>query len=245
MTNVELPIRASERARRARIERALALLDTGEVASARAELRAALEAAEVEIEAPATSRDEASPTLSAHSLASSARSVPSPAEPARPFSRVLADDEIDLAFTFAETNTDEMMSANKVVEETLAASGLAEPDPDAPFDVTERPTYATRSMAALLEGQGRKAEARKVRASLVVEDARVPSAVVAPLPSALDLRLPSAVDAAAAGFLGEADADRLRILATLEGWLHNVRRGIARDSMHEEGTREPRERGMA
>jgi len=224
MTDVDTPIRAEAAGAhelRASVERALALLDAGDVEHAREELR--------EVIAPATGLAPAPPEAD-------------PLQPVPAFEQVLADDEIDDAFDSAETNADEMMNANKVVEETLEAPDLAGPEPvsppapDAPFDITRHPTYATRTMAELLEGQGRRAEASALRAALPADaEAAALMAAAAPQEELEPEYAAGAAEAAEAGFLGAADAERLRIIATLESWLHNVRRGMSRDASRSGG----------
>jgi hypothetical protein len=128
------------------------------------------------------------------------------------FAGDLAEDELDTAFAAAETNPDEMMDANRVVERTLeqhADLDGAEGD----FDLAGHPTYATETMASLLAGQGREAEADALRASLARS--------VAPSEGA------ARSDESG---VGPDHAEQLRIVTTLEGWLHNLRRNAERDS---------------
>ena len=106
------------------------------------------------------------------------------------------DDELESAFADAETQEDEMMSANKVVEATLRHEQLDAPE--IAFDPAESPTYATASMAELLESQGRGEEASAIRESMEP-----------PEPAA------------------EAPAgDHDRVVETLSSWLENVRRSV-------------------
>jgi hypothetical protein len=190
MTNAEESAGAAGRDRK-RIERALALLDAGKIDQAREELRDALYA-------PVVLAPPYSPIAPSRTASSNA------------FDHVLADDELDLAIASAETNPDEMLSANTVVAETLASHDSVVPD--ASFDFSEHPTYATRTMAELLEGQGRRVEADRVRARMprVEDTGRMP---LGSTPT-----------------FGVGDAERLRIVATLESWLHNIRRGMVRDT---------------
>lgn len=214
MTKVSTAMDSNEEAaQRARIARALELLDAGEVADAREELRNALLAASAEEASVVADGD-----------------TPVPVQPYDPVLAAgeIGDGEIDEAFALAETDPDEMMSANKVVEETLEAPDLG--GPEALLDIANRPTYATRSMAALLEDQGRRSEASAVRASLPDP---LSSSLSNPLSNSLSNSLSndaSASQAAEAGFLTESDAERLQIIATLESWLHNVRTGMTRDA---------------
>jgi hypothetical protein len=187
MTNAEDSVRA-EPCERERVARALELLEAGDVDQARMELRSALGRPEV-LAPPMT-----------------------PLEPVRAFDDDLADAELDDALARAETDPDEMLSANNVVAKTLESHESAAPD--ASFDFTEHPTYATKSMAALLEGQGRRNEADAVRAALPpVEAPPAPSEGPEPMSS-----------------FGPSDSERLRVVSTLESWLHNIRRGVSRDA---------------
>ena len=111
----------------------------------------------------------------------------------------LSDDELESAFAEAETNPDEMMSANKVVEQTLENEHVDVPE--AGFDITESPTYATETMASILEEQGRVDDARSLRDALIHPDAE----------------------------LGPTHVERVSVLATLESWLHNLRQNAERD----------------
>ena len=173
----------SPQSERGHIALALALIDLGDLPRARAELARALEAA-----APAA--------------------VPA----AEGFADDLADAELDSAFAAAETNPDEMMDANRVVERTLEQH--ADPDGiDPDFDLVRRPTYATQTMANLLAGQGRAAEADALRASLA---GAAPSA--------------ESHEGWERAGVGPDHAERLRVLTTLESWLHNLKRNAERDS---------------
>jgi hypothetical protein len=185
-----------------RVALALALLDAGEPARAKQELERLLESRGVRApDAPRPAVEPVVPLVQASST----------------FEDAVADHEIDDAFADAETNPDEMMDANAVVEQTLRGEPL---DAIESFDVSEHPTYATQTMAALLEKQGRPAEATALRTSL---------GDTGPSGDSISLR-----DGAAA-YAGEstpsvagADAisleDRRRV-ATLETWLQNIRRG--------------------
>lgn len=120
-------------------------------------------------------------------------------------SGAIADHEIERAFETAETNPDEMVDANDIAEQAMeAALGPAETDePEAGFAPTRHPTYATETMADLLERQGDADGAHAIRSRL--EPATQPG----PLPEV------AAMDVA---------QDQLR---TLERWLQNIRRGVA------------------
>ena len=128
-------------------------------------------------------------------------------EPIDDFDETLGDEELDSAFENAQTNPDEMMSANRVVEQTLEDEALDVPE--AGFDVTHHPTYATETMASLLAGQGRRAEAEQLRESMAAP--------------------PAEPDWTGAG-VGPDLANRLRVVATLESWLYNLKRNAEQDA---------------
>lgn len=180
---------------RGRVVLALARIDLGDVLQARDELAAAL------------------PLLGVRSA--------SAGQPVREaLDGALEDDELETAFAEAESDPSEMMDANTLVEQTLRAAELDGPEPD--FDLSSHPTYATESMAALLDSQGRRAEAEAVRQALATGRSVDLGA--------LDL------DGSAGGAGGWAEASvgpdhakRLRVVATLESWLYNLRRDEERD----------------
>lgn len=190
---------------RLRMALALALIDLGDLPRARRELSWAL--------AP-------SHTDSAHT--DSARTD---------FGDSLGDDELEHAFAHAETDPDEMMSANRVVEQTLENEHVDAPEVG--FDITGSPTYATATMAALLEEQGRSGQAHRLREALEIEldnestHERLGGRGTLDAAEAID-------DADASGFgaaqsdwtgagVGPDHAHRLRVVATLESWLHNLK----------------------
>ncbi len=197
-----------------RMALALALIDLGDLPRAREELARGVEQ-EVAGAVPAV-----------------------PRVPHAHFSGTLADDEIETAFAAAETNPDEMMSANRVVERTLAGAAFDTLEND--FDVANHPTYATETMASLLADQGRTDEAGALRESLSVPNESVPNEPVPnePVPNegraffgddSNDSTLENAaglLDAA----VGPDHAKRRQIVATLEGWLHNLKRNAECDA---------------
>lgn len=143
----------------------------------------------------------------------------------------VGDDELETAFAEAESDPNEMMDANRVVEQTLRAADLDLPEPDASgpefaeaepdFDVSRHPTYATESMAMLLDEQGRHSEAAALRESLAArrrEQAADPFTDPGPDPA----------NAWGASGLGPDHARQLQVVATLEGWLYNLRRQAER-----------------
>jgi hypothetical protein len=155
--------------------------------------------------------------------------APTGLEPIAEFDDTLGDEELDSAFETAETNPDEMMSANRVVEQTLEDEAIDVPE--AGFDVTHHPTYATETMASLLAEQGRRAEAERVREALSAP-AALPGDESLPFAS-----MPSSGDDWAGTSVGPDLANRLRVVATLEGWLHNLRRIAEYDARVNAGER--------
>ena len=183
---------------RTRVALALALLDLGDLPRARTELACGLDTLAIDPDTPC-----------AEPNASSA------------FGEALGEEEIEYAFEQAESNPDEMMDANKVVEQTLrrdqeAQAGVA-------FDVSEHPTYATNTMAELLASQGSTVQAEALRNSLLLSQSTRPPGPDAP-------GVGEAVSGESVGM--ERDVDRLRVVTTLETWLHNVRRNVERDAAH-------------
>lgn len=200
---------------RVRMSLALALLDVGDVRRARQALELALP-------------------------------VPTPAPAPAGLGGELGDDELEAALAQAETNPDEMMSANKVVEQTLEDEHVDAPE--AGFDVTGSQTYATETMASLLEEQGRRNEASTLRRGLLSDspqehllqddenETTLDSLVSADGSGVLDAAesmpqaMPGASAAWAAAGVGPDHARSLRIVATLEGWLYNLKQNAERDS---------------
>ena len=114
-----------------------------------------------------------------------------------------------------------MMDANKVVEQTLRNE---EAHAGAAFDVSEHPTYATNTMAELLASQGSTAQAEALRQALSPARSGTPTGPDAP-------RVAEAFSDESAE-MGPRHVARLRVIATLESWLHNVRRNAERDTSH-------------
>jgi hypothetical protein len=192
---------------RGRIALALALLDLGDLGRARAELAMALAM---------------SPTPRAAAVAPAFHA---PADAA--LDAALEEDELESAFAQAETNPDEMLDANRVVEKTLRDVEQDASEPD--FDVAAHPAYATETMASLLDRQGRRSEADTLRQSL----ARRAS------PGAGDGHALARAVPAGAG-VGPDHARQLRIVSTLESWLHNLKRNADPDARTHRGSGRPR-----
>jgi hypothetical protein len=205
---------------RGRMALALALIDLGDILEAREQLAGALTGAAAT--GGTTPSDAPAP----------------PADPDEGIHEELRDDELERAFAAAETNPDDMMDANRVVEQTLRAADLLTPEPE--FDVTNHPTYATESMASLLDEQGQRAEAEALRESLAANGGNVVDDPDEATWEKIETeRLvshegpswagPGAEYGAAVG-LGPDHARRLQVVATLEGWLHNLRRNAENDA---------------
>jgi hypothetical protein len=185
-----------------RVALALALLDAGEPARAKQELERLLESRGV--------RTPDAPRPAVESV------VPLP-QASSTFEDAVADHEIEDAFADAETNPDEMMDANAVVERTLRGEAV---DAIEAFDVSEHPTYATQTMASLLEKQGRPAAATALRTSL--GDTGAPGDSTPGRDGAAAHAGESAQSVAGAD---ATSLERRRRIATLETWLHNIQRG--------------------
>lgn len=106
----------------------------------------------------------------------------------------LSDVELERAFDAAQPIADEVIDADRVAQQALR-----EVDLEALADRPSPPaTFATGTMAELLERQGDPEGARRIRASLAGREARP-----------------------------ARRAERERVVATLERWLSNVRRGAS------------------
>jgi hypothetical protein len=134
---------------------------------------------------------------------------------AQPAETPLEDVEIDRAFESAEARPDEMLDTSKVVEETLRREELDRPEGGLS---SLPPSFATRTMADLLENQGDAIEAERIRASLG-DDALESELDAAQVPADVES------DVASAGL--RDGLQRGAIITTLETWLDNLRRGVA------------------
>jgi hypothetical protein len=189
----------------ARVVIALSLLDLGKAGEARGELARAFEAsperalgrAALERGAAEAARRRAPPEA-LHA------SPPAAAQPLELLDEIEGD-EFDRAFAAAESEAEGVIDANQVAEQAIRAieRGVGDDLVSAP----ESP-FATATMASLLERQGHAAEARAVRERAA---ARPDDSQLTPDP----------------GRLAASDRDRARIMATLERWLENLRRGAA------------------
>ncbi len=135
--------------------------------------------------------------------------------PSGSFGDDLSERELDHAFSRAETDPREVIDADRVALEAIREARLDRPEGLAPeasegepgpaFADSPRATYATATMAELLERQGDDRAASRIRASL------------GPAPA-------DESEAAGEGLfpLDGPDARRRRV-ATLERWLRNLR----------------------
>jgi len=114
----------------------------------------------------------------------------------------LSEVEIERAFEAAEPVADEVIDADRVAQLALREVELEARSERAATPAT--PTFATGTMAELLERQGDAEGARRIRASLAGREARPPART-----------------------RPARRADRERIVATLERWLSSVRRGAS------------------
>lgn len=191
-----------------RVALALALLDLGKSGEARGELARAFDASpERALGRAALERVAAEAALRRVPPASFHSPPPAPAQPLELLEEI-GGDEFDRAFDAAESEDEGVIDANHVAEQAIrAVEGAAAEDlvsaPESPF--------ATATMAGLLERQGHVGEARAVRERVAArpEESHRP----------VDPARHTASDAKA--------RDRARILATLERWLENLRRGAA------------------
>lgn len=113
----------------------------------------------------------------------------------------LAEDELENAFQDAEAQPDEMLSANRLVAAAVRDVDRDEPEGVMPF--SEDSPFATETVADLLEQQDHRGEAEAVREVLERD----------PASANPGLALPDAMN------------HRARVIATLERWLENLRRG--------------------
>jgi len=111
----------------------------------------------------------------------------------------LAEDEIESAFQDAEAQPDEMLSANRLV--AAAVRGVDHDEPEGVMRFPPDSPFATETVASLLERQRHHGEARAMRDAL---------------------EGPAADPGAA---LHDTVNHRARVIATLERWLGNLRRG--------------------
>jgi hypothetical protein len=147
--------------------------------------------------------------------------------PANGLGGELTDLELERAFERARPVAEEVVDADRVAQQAIreADRELAGRRPAA--------TFATRTMAELLERQGDAAGARRIRAALAAQvtpgEARAAREVRSEARAAREAvqsEARAARDAPGAARATPTRRDRGRVLATLERWLENVRRGV-------------------
>jgi len=107
----------------------------------------------------------------------------------------LSEQELEAAFEHAEPEAEQLMDADRVAEQALREAELGPTDEISPPGAQDSP-FATRTMAELLERQGDRAGAERIRSRL--ERSREASA-------------------------GASNDPRGRVLRELERWLANLR----------------------
>jgi tetratricopeptide (TPR) repeat protein len=117
----------------------------------------------------------------------------------------LAEDELENAFQDAEAQPDEMLSANRVA--AAAVRGIDGDEPEGVMPIPADSPFATETVAGLLDQQNHREEAQVMRESLAAPPA---SAMLAAEPGVA---------------LHDTINHRARVIATLERWLENLRRG--------------------
>ena len=113
----------------------------------------------------------------------------------------ISESELDKAFAQAETDADQLIDPNRVAEEAVVHVDIgADEELAEGLDALEPGSaFATATMAELLEAQGDETSAQRIRA-------------------ALDPSTPAAPQKAS-----QEDLRREQLVATLEGWLTNLR----------------------
>jgi hypothetical protein len=131
---------------------------------------------------------------------------PSGVPPLAEFSEGVSDLELDHAFEAAEPQTDQMLDADSVAQVAMRQADEALDGDRAPDELGS--TFATRTMADLLERQGDAEGAARIRAGLA--DAAAAAPVEHPMSEGTPGGRPS----------------RRQVIARLERWLGNLRGGI-------------------
>jgi hypothetical protein len=128
---------------------------------------------------------------------------PSGVPPLAEFSEGVSDQELDHALEVAEPQTDQMLDADRVAQVAMRQADEALGEDRAPDEVG--PTFATRTMADLLERQGDAEGAARIRAGL---------AAAAPVDHPVSEGTPG------------GRPSRRQVIARLERWLENLRGGV-------------------
>ena len=138
-----------------------------------------------------------------------------PATPPEPLAPRISDGELDAAFAEAEPERERMLDADSVAQAAIAEADralAAEEDdaslaPGAPLSHEFSPSFATATMAELLEGQGDLEAASRIRAALAVVAKPARTVASEPAPALA------------------ARKSRDHIIRELETWLDNLRGG--------------------
>jgi len=225
----EQGLRRAPRRMAGQVSLGLALLDLDEISGARDEFAAILDdMLEPYRVAPTASLDPAPESMEGFGPSVEAD-----------FGRDLDDDEIDHAFVAAESQVEEMHSANRVAEEALlhhapaeeggAVGGLVEAEEEggveeARFDPVTRATFHTKTMASLLEQQGHHAGAEVIRQALTLGSSERQSSAEEAETAAAGM---DAAESPEAGASELPSGEKVRVLATLQSWLRNLQGGSA------------------
>ncbi len=191
-----------------RVAMGLVLLELGEIEAAHAQLEPV-----VELLSPLEEIMSARPASAGAAHAGDSNSAPAPvSDPG------IAEAEIESAFDQAESIPDQMLDATEVAQEAMRVEALDAPEEG--FSPSSHPSFATATMADLLEKQGDSAQADAIRAS-INPDAQTAVTQVAGVnaETVTGQSGPVAEEAPASASAGD--------VATLESWLQNLRRGVA------------------
>ena len=135
-------------------------------------------------------------------------------------------EEIDQAFEAAQPDPDGMLDAANVVDQSWPAARSG-PSDDA-FDPSAHPVFATETMAELLERQGDVARADEIREELGAGSTQ-PDVATANDHDVEWPAVPAVIEGEPepAAAMDESDDEQVRVVATLESWLENIRRDVA------------------
>ncbi len=190
-----------------RLALGLTLLDLGEAAAAHYEIECAMGAVAGEELNSLTTGGDAAATF-----------VGRPAHASEALEEGVADAELDAAFASAEAVSDAMLDANRIAEQAMRDGKLDTPEG---FNVGGTPTFATETMARLLDDQGDARTADAIRGKMET---------VAGTGSVYDAALRVGKESPAPdgpGAIGMGTMPSSRVVATLESWLDNLQRSGA------------------
>jgi hypothetical protein len=180
-----------------RVALGLALLDGGCLDEARCEFQAVLHAVPDQVLA----REALGQSEGSGELAPSFE--PEPAGEPEAFGPI-EEAELEDALQAAVTDLDQTVDADRIAQEAMHQAELERPE--GLISCSESP-FATRTVAALLEKQGDARGAQVIRSALEEGEGAAAPTPTQPPP------------------LSPASEQRTQWVATLERWLHNVRRG--------------------